>query len=156
MNTNSNFKGGTNNGGRSFVQSKTEKLMVIPISNFLAQEIKEYIKDSPDERLFDNREVNYSLVKKYSKYFSDLFKNLGIDNFTYHNCRHCFSSYHSDSGADAFTTQSLLGHSTLSQTAVYTHKKIDAKRKAVEDMTEHVLDMCKKVKVTELRNEGTT
>jgi hypothetical protein len=50
-----------------------------------------------------------------------------------------------------------LGHSTLSQTAHYTHKKIDAKRKAVDDMTEHVLDMCKKVAVTEVtRNEGTT
>ena len=137
----------------TFVQSKTGKLMVVPISNFLAHEIKEYIKDRPDERLFDNREVNYSLVKKYSKHFSNLFKGLGVDNFTYHNLRHCFSSFHSDVGADAFTTQSLLGHSTLTQTAHYTHKKIDAKRKAVGDMTEYVLNMGKDATI---RSESTT
>jgi Site-specific recombinase XerD len=134
----------------TFVPSKTGKLMVVPISNFLAHEIKEYMKGCPDERLFDNREVNHSLVKYYSKYFSNLFKTLGIDNFTYHCLRHCFSTFHSDSGSDPFTTQSLLGHSSLAQTAVYTHKKTDAKRKAIEDMTEHVLNMSKYVRVAKL------
>ncbi len=101
--------------------------------------------------------VNVTFVSKWICHCIYQFKHLGIDKFTFHCLRHCFSTFHSDSGADVFTTQSLLGHSTLSQTAHYTHKKIDAKRKAVDDMTEHVLDMCKKVAVTEVtRNEGTT
>jgi len=134
----------------TFIQSKSDKLMVVTISNFLANEIKEYIKSCPDERLFDNKEVHYSLVKKYSKHFSNLFKRLGIDNFTYHNCRHCFCSYHSDSGANDSITNSLVGHSTLSQTARYTHNSIDAKRKATENMTNYVLDMSKLVRATKL------
>ncbi len=89
-------------------------------------------------------------MKYYSKYFSNLFKKLGIDNFTYHCLRHCCSTFHSDSGSDPFTTQSLLGHSSLAQTAVYTHKKTDAKRKAIEEMTEHVLNMSKGVKTITL------
>jgi integrase len=141
----------------TFIQIKTGKLIDVPISNFLAQELKEYIVNHPDERLFDSRDVNVSLVKKYSPYFADLFKKLGIYRFTYHNLRHCCASFHSDTGADGFTTQALLGHSNMSMTAKYTHKQIEAKRKAVEAMTQHVLGMGKKTKLSNITGiRGTT
>jgi integrase len=140
----------------TFVQIKTGKLINVPISGFLAQELKEYMINYQGERIFDSRDVNLSLVKKYSRYFAHLFKKLGIDRFTYHNLRHCFSSSLSDSGADAFTTQSLLGHSDVSMTARYTHKQIEAKRNAIEGMTEHVLSMGKKGKISKLRYDETT
>ncbi len=81
----------------------------------------QWLMGSEGERLFDSGEVNKNLVTRYSCHFSKLFKKLGIDRFTYHNLRHCFSTYLSDCVADAFTTQSLLGHASLSQTAQYTH-----------------------------------
>ena len=90
-------------------------------------------------------------------HFSGLFKSLGIKDFTYHNLRHCFSTFQSDTGADAFTTQALLGHANLTQTAKYTHKQSETKRKAVETMTEHVLNIGQKAKITSFaRNKGTT
>ena len=141
----------------TFVQTKTGKLMSVPISNFLIQELKEYKENFTGERLFDNEGVNRTLVVRYSVHFSKLFKKLGIDRFTYHNLRHCFGSFQSDSGADAFTTQSLLGHSNLSQTAKYTHKQIEAKRNAIEGMTDYILGMSKKGELSNVtRIRGTT
>ncbi len=140
----------------TFVQTKTGKLISVPISNFLAQELKEYKENCTDEYLFESGEINHSLVVKYSYYFKKLFKNLGIDCFTYHNLRHCFSTFQSDSGSDAFTTQSLLGHSSLSMTARYTHKQIEAKRNAIEGMTDYILVMSKKGKLSKLRYDETT
>ena len=62
-----------------------------------------------------------------------------------------------DSGADPFTTQSLLGHSSLSQTAKYTHKQIEIKRDAIEGMTGYILSMSKKGKLSNItRIRGTT
>jgi integrase len=140
----------------TFVQSKTGKLINVPISNFFAQELKEYKENCTDEYLFEGDEINHSLVVKYSYHFKKLFKNLGIDCFTYHNLRHCFSTFQSDSGSDAFTTQSLLGHSSLSMTARYTHKQIEAKRNAIEGMTDYILVMSKKGKLSKLRYDETT
>jgi site-specific recombinase XerD len=71
--------------------------------------------------------------------------------------RHCFSTFQSDTGADAFTTQALLGHASLTQTAAYTYKQSEAKRKALEAMTEYVLSIGQKAKISSLnRNKGTT
>ncbi len=73
-------------------------------------------------------------------HFSRLFKRLGIKDFTYHNLRHCFSTFQSDTGSDAFTTQALLGHASLIQTAKYTYKQSEAKRKAIETITDYVFN----------------
>ncbi|MEE9605229.1 MAG: site-specific integrase, partial [Candidatus Scalindua sp.] len=141
----------------TFVQTKTGKLISVPMSNFLAQELKEYKENCTGERLFDDKEVNRSLVAKYSGYFSKLFKNLGIDSFTYHSLRHNFCTFMSGSGADAFTTQSLLGHSSLYQTAQYAHTQIKTKRDAIEVMTKDILGMSEKKKITDIASlRGTT
>lgn len=126
-----------------FTQSKTGKLMNIPISTFLVEELNEYLDKHQSDRLFDDRPVNQLLVQEYSAYFSKLFKSLGIENFTYHNLRHSFGTFQSDAGADAFVTQSLLGHSDLTMTARYTHKQIASKRMAIESTTEYVLNISK-------------
>ena len=141
----------------TFIQSKTGKLLQIPIADFLLKELAEYREKSKNERLFDNGEVDKKLVIKYSTHFSKLFKNLGIDHFTFHNLRHCFSTYLSDCGADAFTTQSLLGHSSLTQTAQYTHKGMPAKRNTIKGMEKHILGMTEKGKITDINSIlGTT
>ena len=110
-----------------------------------------------NERLFDNRAVNNNLVVKYSSYFSKLFKKLGIDRFTYHNLRHCFTTYLSDCGANAFTTQSLLGHASLFQTAQYTHTKMETKRNTIKEMEKYILGITEKGKITNINSFlGTT
>jgi len=97
-------------------------------------------------------EVNQKLVIKYSSHFSRLFKKLGIERFTFHNLRHCFASFLSDCGADAFTTQSFLGHASLSQTAHYTHKRMSAKHDTIEGVEKYIMDMAEEVKITAINS----
>jgi integrase len=136
----------------NFVQSKTGKRLTIPIADRLLEELVEYEEKSNNERLFDSEEVNQKLVIKYSSHFSRLFKKLGIERFTFHNLRHSFASFLSDSGSDAFTTQSLLGHASLSQTAHYTHKRMSAKHDTIEGMEKYIMGMTGKCKITAINS----
>ena len=141
----------------TFVQSKTGKRLTNPIGGYLLRELEEYKEKSKNERLFDNGEVNQKLVIKYSSRFSRLFKTLGIERFTFHNLRHCFASFLSDFGADAFTTQSFLGHASLSQTAHYTHKRMSAKHETIKGMEEYIMGMTEEGKITDINSIcGTT
>jgi integrase len=136
----------------TFVQSKTGKRLTNPIGDCLLKELAEYKESSKNERLFDSEEVNQKLVVRYSSHFSRLFKKLGIERFTFHNLRHCFATYLSDCGSDAFTTQSLLGHASLNQTAQYTHKGMPAKRSTIKGMEEHIMGMTEKCKITAINS----
>ncbi len=63
----------------------------------------------------------------------------------------------SDCGTDAFTTQSLLGHASLSQTAHYTHKRMQAKHDTIKGMENHILGMIEKREITDISSIlGTT
>ncbi len=141
----------------TFFQSKTGNWLRNPIGDRLLKELAEYKVKSKNERLFDNGDVDKKLVVKYSSHFSRLFKKLGIERFTFHNLRHCFSTNLSNCGSDAFTTQALLGHASLKQTAQYTHKEMPAKRSTIEGMEKHIMDMAEECKITDINGIcGTT
>lgn len=122
----------------SIVQSKTGKLVKIPLSNFIAGELWAY--KTTDGRVFDAAEVNKRLVVRYSNHFSRLFKNLGIQGFTFHNLRHSFASLQCGIGTDIVTTQSLLGHSDITQTMRYSHSQVEAKRIAIDNVEKYILE----------------
>ena len=46
--------------------------------------------------------------------------------------------------------QSLLGHSSLSQTTQYTYKGMPAKHNTINGMEKHILDMTEKGKITDV------
>ncbi|KXK25312.1 MAG: phage integrase [Candidatus Brocadia sinica] len=94
-----------------FVQSKTNKQVTVPLSSYLADELTKYKEGHTEERLFESKEITNAVVIRYSEYFSGLFKELGIDNFTFHNLRHSFASLQGDIGTGAIVTQNMLGHS---------------------------------------------
>jgi integrase len=138
-------------------QSKTGKLLTTPIADCLLKELEEYKENSTNERLFDSGEVNTKLVIKYSSHFSRLFKRLGIERFTFHNLRHCFATYQSNCGSDAFITKELLGHASVNQTAQYTHKGMPAKRNAIKEMEKYILGMVEEGEITDINSIcGTT
>ncbi len=121
----------------TFTQSKTGKTISMPLSKYLANELKSFKTDS--NRLFESNRPLSVLVGKYSAYFSKIFKDLGIVNFTYHNLRHTFASLHGSIGTDIVTTQSLLGHSDISQTMRYSHTQLETKRSAIDNITDYIL-----------------
>ncbi|MDG6026024.1 MAG: site-specific integrase [Candidatus Brocadia sp.] len=127
----------------TFTQSKTGKLVAIPLSSYLADAFGEYKASHTGDYLFEGRKITHAIINQYSRNFSTLFKSLGIDNFTFHNLRHTFASMQSDTGADIVTTKELLGHSDITMTMRYSHKQLDVKRNAIERITDHILGMGK-------------
>lgn len=126
-----------------FIQSKTGKLVTIPLSSFLAGEFQSYKESQCNDTICEDRAIIRLVAASYSQRFNKLFKSIGIDNFSFHSLRHCFASISSDTGSDIVTNKELLGHSDVSMTMRYSHKQLNAKRNAIERMTDHILDMSK-------------
>lgn len=122
----------------TFVASKTGKLITVPLLGLAIRELSAYKETSTTDYLFEVR-VIHKVVASYSFYFSNLFKKLGICDFTYHSLRHTFASFQADIGTGAVTTMGLLGHSSLDMTLRYSHTGLDSKRQAIESMSERIL-----------------
>ncbi len=119
---------------------KTGKLVSIPLSSYLSEELLKWKENDPGDKVFETRQVI-----DYSKHFSLLFKGLGIHGFTFHNLRHTFASLlQSELGVGAVVVQDMTGHSSLSMLQKYSHTGLDNKQKAIQALTDHVLGMSEK------------
>jgi integrase/recombinase XerC len=113
------------------VLGKGNKERVIPISEQLVVQIKEYLQqkktgaENEDAFLLINRKGKklypkyaYLAVKKY------LGKITTIDKKSPHVLRHTFATHLTNGGADLNSVKELLGHSSLAATQLYTHNTI--------------------------------
>ena len=117
-------------------ESKTEagRNRVIPIH----PRIKELIQNRYEYSNIDNL-ISSATNKKpliYSNYLMDFFspvmKSLKM-NHTPHDCRHTFATRLNDAGGNATAIKKMIGHESFALTEkVYTHKKVDELRKALE------------------------
>src|SRR3990172_1174264 len=90
------------------------------------------------------------------RHFSSLFKELGIHNFTYHNLRHSFSSLlQSELGIGAVVVQGMTGHSSLNMLQKYYHCGLDSKKRAVQSLTDHILNTSGKAVMRIISKTGT-
>ena len=140
----------------TFTQSKTGKLVTVPLSSYLANELMQYKAGCNSGHLFEDREIKYAVVQGYSGYFSLMFKSLGIHGFTFHNLRHTFASLQGDLGTGAVTVKDMLGHSDLSMTLRYSHTGLDGKKRVIETFTNHILGMNEKATMQMVSKTGTT
>ncbi|HHT9136440.1 MAG TPA: tyrosine-type recombinase/integrase [Candidatus Wunengus sp. YC60] len=120
---------------------KTGKLVLIPMSDYLSRELLQWKEVNPsNDRVFETREIINAVVSEYSSHFSQLFKGLGILDFTFHNLRHTFASLlQGELGIGAVVVQGMTGHSSLGMLQKYSHTGIDAKTRAIQTLTDHVL-----------------
>jgi integrase len=68
--------------------------------------------------------------------FSRIVRTAGIEDFTFHDLRHCFASRLVMAGVDLPTVQALMGHKNVTMTMRYTHLSANHKQQAVA-MLEH-------------------
>jgi len=81
-----------------------------------------YQPHHPDGWLFLGVKNTRIVPNAISKAFRDLAKNLGITkNISIHSLRHAFATHLLEDGATIFQIKELLGHSSLSSTAIYLH-----------------------------------
>lgn len=119
---------------------KTGKLVSIPLSDYLEGELLRYKGNNSDDRVFETREITKGIVDKCSDHFSKLFKSMGINNFTFHNLRHTFSSIlQGELGIGAVVVQGMTGHSSLGMLQKYSHTGLDNKQRAIQALTDHIL-----------------
>ena len=66
-------------------------------------------------------------------------KKTGIEDFRFHDLRHCAASYFVMSGASLAETSELLGHKSLAMTKRYAHLSDSHKHAVVDRMNKHFL-----------------
>ncbi|MCF6149952.1 MAG: tyrosine-type recombinase/integrase [Candidatus Kuenenia sp.] len=129
------------NKGLIHSNHKTGKMVSIPISDYLSGELRKWKEINSGSRLFVEGKVTQKVVARYSTHFSNLFKSLGIQDFTFHNLRHTFASIlQGDLGIGAVVVQGMTGHSSLGMLQKYSHSGLDSKKTAIDALTEHILN----------------
>jgi integrase/recombinase XerC len=115
------------------VLGKGNKERIIPLSNEILTDIKEYIQYKKKEfaNHTDTLLVTEKGQKMYSKYPYLLVKSFlsteikTLNKKSPHVLRHSFATHLSNNGADLNAIKELLGHSSLAATQVYTHNTIE-------------------------------
>ena len=115
------------------VLGKGSKERIIPASNSLMKEIKDYAVEK--KKQFSDGDPIFLLVnekgkKLYPKYVYNVAKKYltlvtTIDKKSPHILRHTFATHLTNNGADLNAVKELLGHSSLAATQVYTHNTIE-------------------------------
>ncbi len=116
--------------------SKTEagSNRIIPIHPRIKELIQNRYENSNSDYLIAGLKNRDSILYFYydTKLFNPIMKNLSIEH-TPHDCRHTFATRLNDAGGNATAIKKMIGHESFALTEkVYTHKKVDELRKAIE------------------------
>jgi site-specific recombinase XerD len=105
-------------------QSKYKKDRIVPLSKFMAQGLKKYIKaENPHLWLFNGKEPDgrYS-VRGLSWVFRENLKKTTIKKeVNLHSLRHSYATHLLEDGVDIVTLKNLLGHAEVTTTMIYLH-----------------------------------
>lgn len=110
-------------------RGKGNKDRVFILSETLANELKDYLSEKPNNQYVFSKEKPLT-TRNIQKIISGLRVRAGIQKrITPHTLRHSFATHLLEQGTDIRMIQSLLGHSSLSTTQVYTHVSTEQLKK---------------------------
>ncbi len=124
------------------IKGKGAKERIVPISNQAKKAVENWLtqkktrsSSKSSKFLFPaktksghiSREVFFRLIKKIA-----LYAGLSASEISPHTVRHAFATHLLNNGADLRVIQSILGHSDLSTTEIYTHLAGSELKKLVE------------------------
>jgi len=119
-------------------QMKNTDYIGIPLTGRVFDVLKELqkVKCLSGHVLHDNGVPLYYV--KIQRAFKAALKTAQIENFHFHDLRHCFCSYLRQRGVDLHTISVLAGHRDLRMTKRYAHLNVDSLRDAI-NVLGHVL-----------------
>ena len=105
-------------------QSKYKKDRIVPLSGYMSQGIKKYLKaENPHIWLFNGKEPDgrYS-VKGLSWVMRETLKKTSITKeVSLHSLRHSYATHLLEQGVNIVTLKELLGHAEITTTMIYLH-----------------------------------
>ena len=113
---------------------KGSKDRMFTLSQSLSLELEEYIKKKENTKyIFSQNEP--LTTRNIQKIVKNLRQNAGIQKkVTPHTLRHSFATHLLEAGTDIRMIQSLLGHSSLNTTQLYTHISTDQIKKIINPL----------------------
>lgn len=124
------------------VNGKGSKERIIPIGEYAIYYVNLYLKEARS-KLLHNKVNDYLFLNNrgeqisrqaFFKTIKELAKIKGINtNFSPHTLRHSFATHMLENGADLRSIQTLLGHSNISTTQIYTHVSNNIKKETYKN-----------------------
>lgn len=111
--------------------SKTKKIRIIAINDELYKMLSRLslIRDGRSY-VFENPYTGKPFTDNKNAWRS-LLKRTGINDFRFHDLRHCFATYSLLNGGDLVSLQDTLGHTDIRTTSRYAKVMIEGKRRLV-------------------------
>lgn len=109
------------------IKTKSSRNRIVPMNNMLYQTLRSMKTGANGtERVYPFKYVQYVFEKART--------DAGLAGLRLHDLRHTFATRLIQSGANPFTVQRILGHSTITMTMRYVHPSEDLMRDAVTSL----------------------
>jgi integrase len=104
-------------------QMKNDEPLIIPIAAPAYEALKEAMKVAhlKSQVVFCQVDGKPYTPMQVQRAFKEALKNAEIDNFRFHDLRHCFASWNRQAGVDLDTLADLMGHKDTRMTRRYAH-----------------------------------
>ena len=123
-------------GGVLRIWGKGAKERLAPLHEGARRALEAYLRESPArdaEPLFRDKEGRRLTSRAAGQVVRDAVQRAGLSRrITPHKLRHTFATHLLRGGADLMEIRDLLGHSSITTTAIYTHTNAGRLRRAVD------------------------
>lgn len=108
---------------------------VVPIPNFVAALLKQYIPAGSNNYYFLSKNMNYIEPRCYQYRYKKILEKAGVEYINFHALRHTFATRAIEKGVDIKSLSEILGHASVNITLEkYVHSSDEQKKKQINKL----------------------